>query len=222
MRKPYIPAKDYFFNSFQNNLVGQVTTNMVAWNINPAALAVLAPLQAAWLAAWAVAENKVNRSPAAVSLKNQTRRVYEAALRNFIQTNIYRNLTMTIGDVELCGLQPYDHTRTPMPVPTLQPIINLRRAAGNFFEVSFYRLDDETGIIRRGKPDKVAKVEFAFSLNVQPADPDACDERKTATRGPIRVELPLIYNGQTVWYYARWKNVYDAAGPWTSLDSFVL
>ena len=222
MKKNNIPVKDSDFDSFQINLVNQVTTNMVLWNINAALLAILVTLQTAWTAAWLVAKVKVNRSPAVIAAKRQTRTAYEAEMRNFIQTNIYRNPAMTDGDIELCGLRPHDTTRTPIPVPTMQPIINLQRAPGNWFVVKFYRQDDETGAIRRGKPDKVAKIEFAYQLNVQPADPDACAERKVATRGPIRVEIPLNLNGQTVWFYARWKNVYDAAGPWTSLDSFVL
>jgi hypothetical protein len=220
--KKNIPAKDAEFDSFQQNLVSQVTTNMVLWNITAVALGVLTPLQTAWDAAWLVAKIKVNRSPAVIAAKRQARSAYEAALRNFIQASIYRNTAMNDGDIELCGLRPYDRTRTPMPVPTTLPIVNLQRAPGNFFVVRFFRLDDETGAIRRGKPDKVAKIEFAYSLGTQPANPDATEEHRIATKGPIRVEVPLMFNGQTVWFYARWKNVYDLPGPWTDLDSFVL
>ncbi len=222
MKKDYIPLKDAEFDSFQENLVNRVTANMVAWNITAAAFALLAPLQAAWAAAWLIAKIKVNRSPAVTAAKNQSRALYEAALRIFIQTNMYRNQSMTAGDLELCGLRPHDKTRTPIPVPTAQPIVILERAPGNFFVVRFFRLEDETGSIRRGKPDKVAKIEFAYSLNMQPMSPEMCANKSVATRGPIRVELPLMYNGQTVWFYARWKNIYDAPGPWTNLDSFVL
>jgi hypothetical protein len=222
MRKDYIPVKDTEFDAFQLNLVNQVTTNAMVWNILLTALTALAPLQAAWTAAWLVAQVKVNRSPAVIAAKRQTRTTYEAALRNFIQANIYHNTTMNDGDIELCGLRPYDRTRTPIPVPTTLPIVNLQRAPGNFFVVRYFRLEDETGAIHRGKPDKVAKIEFAYSLNMQPANPAACAFNKVSTRGPIRVEIPAGINGQTVWFYARWKNVYDAAGPWTDLDSFVL
>lgn len=222
MKKDYIPVKDAEFDAFQENLVNRVTANAPIWNILPTVLALLSPLQLAWSAAWLIAKIKVNRSPAVTAAKNQARALYEAALRNFIQTNLYRNPDMNDGDLELCGLRPHDKTRTPIPVPVSQPIVNLQRAPGNFFVVRFFRLDDETGAIRRGKPDKVAKIEFAFSLGTQPANPDATQERRIATKGPIRVEVPLMYNGQTVWFYARWKNVYDAPGPWTDLDSFVL
>jgi len=222
MKKDYIPAKDNEFDSFQSNLMSQVTTNSVLWNIIVAALTALNPLQMAWAAAWLVAKVKVNRSPAVIAAKKQSRKAYEAALRTFIQTNIYRNPSMTDGDIEVCGLRPHDHTRTPVPVPTDQPIVVLKHAPGNYFVVRFFRLRDEQGALHRGKPDKVAKIEFAYSLNNQPGSPDNCPEKRVATRGPIRVELPLNYNGQTVWFYARWKNVYDAAGPWTELDSFVL
>lgn len=221
MKKDTVPAPDAEFDSFQQNLVSQVTTNMVVWNITPVMMAILTPLQMAWAAAWLVAKVKVNRSPAVVAAKNQARRTYEAALRNFIQANIYRNISMTDGDIELCGLRPHDKTRTPIPVPATLPIVNLQRAPGNFFVVRFFRLEDETGAIHRGKPDKVAKIEFAYSLNMQPVNPDTCT-KTVATRGPIRIEIPLNMHGQTVWFYARWKNVYDAPGPWTDLDSFVL
>lgn len=220
--KKNIPAKDAEFDSFQQNLVSQVTTNMVLWNITAAALGVLTPLQTAWAAAWLVAKIKVNRSPAVIAAKRQARTAYEAALRNFIQASIYRNTSMNDGDIELCGLKPYDRTRTPIPVPTTLPVVNLQRAPGNFFTVRYFRLDDETGAIRRGKPDKVAKIEFAYNLGMQPMDPAGCTYHNVSTKGPIRIEVPAAMHGQTVWFFARWKNVYDAAGPWTDLDSFVL
>lgn len=222
MKKDNLPAQDAAFDAFQGNFITVVTANSVAWNIVAAALAALLPLQAAWVAAYAVAKVKANRSIANIGTKNTARASYKAALRRFIKNNIYANTSLTDGDIIACGLRPYDRTRTPMPQPTVQPIVNLQKAPGNFFVVRFFRLDDETGAIRRGKPDKVAKIEFAYSLNTQPTNPDNCSDRKIATRGPIRVELPMNMHGQTVWFYARWKNVYDAPGPWTDLDSFVL
>ncbi len=222
MKKDNLPAPDAVFDAFQGNFITVVTTNALAWNIVAAALAALVPLQAAWAAAYAVAKVKANRSIANIGAKNTARASYKAALRLFIKSNIYANTSLTDGDIIACGLRPYDRTRTPIPQPTVQPIVNLQKAPGNFFVVRFFRLDDETGAIRRGKPDKVAKIEFAYSLNMQPGSPEMCANKSVATRGPIRVELPLMYNGQTVWFYARWKNIYDAAGPWTDLDSFVL
>ncbi len=215
-----IPPKDADFDSFQSNLITQVTANTAAWGIMAAALALLLPLQMAWAAAWSIAKIKVNRSPGAVATKNQARAAYVTALRMFLRSNIFGNPLMTPGDIELCGLKPYDHTRTPIPVPVVQPIVNLQRASGNYFWVRFYRLDDETGAIHRGKPDHVAKIEFAFTITGQPANPEACTDFRTATRGPIHVEVPLNFSGQTIWFYARWKNVYDKPGPWTDLNFF--
>ena len=174
------------------------------------------------MSAWMVAKIKVNRSPAVVAAKKQARSSYESGLRTFIQSNIYHNNSMNDGDIELCGLRPHDSSRSAIPVPVDLPVVVLQRAPGNFFVVLYFRLKDETGALHRGKPDKVAKIEFAYSIGVQPVSPDSCPERSTNTRSPIRVEVPLNMQGQTVWFYARWKNIYDGAGPWTDLDSFRL
>lgn len=222
MKKDNLPAQDAAFDAFQGNFITVVTANAMTWNIMATALALLTPLQAAWAAAYAIAKVKANRSISNIGTKNQARANYKAALRLFIKSNIYANTAMSDGDIIQCGLKPYDRTRTPIPVPTMLPIVNLQRAPGNFFTVRYYRLDDETGAIRRGKPDKVAKIEFAYNLGMQPVDPAGCTYHNVSTKGPIRVEVPAAMHGQTVWFYARWKNVYDAAGPWTDLDSFVL
>ena len=125
-----IPPKDADFDSFQSNLITQVTANTAAWGIMAAALALLLPLQMAWAAAWAIAKIKVNRSPGAVATKNQARAAYVTALRMFLRSNIFGNPLMTPGDIELCGLKPYDHTRTLIPVPVVQPIVNLHAFTG--------------------------------------------------------------------------------------------
>jgi len=221
-RKDNIPAKDADFDAFQANFITQVTTNQAIWNIVAVALGLLLPLQALWAAAWAIARVKVNRSPGAVAAKNQARRAYKAALRLFIKSNIFGNPVMTPGDIELCGLKPYDRARTRIPVPLQLPIVTLQHGAGNVFVVRYFRLDDETGAQRRGKPDGVAKIEFAYNINLQPASPEDCAEHRTSSRSPIRVDVLPSMRGQSVWFYARWVNVHDEAGPWTNLAFFVL
>lgn len=221
-RRDYIPAKDSNFDSFQGNFITQVTANAVPWNIVAAALAALLPLQTAWAATWAIAKVKVNRSLANIAAKNVARENYQSALRLFIQSSIYHNAAVNDADVELCGLQPYDRTRTPVPVPLQLPVVNLQHGAGNVFVVRYFRLEDETGAIRRGKPDGVAKIEFVYNLDVQPASPEACTGRSFSSRSPIRVTVPAAMRGKNVWFYARWVNTHDVAGPWTDLDFFVL
>ncbi len=224
MRKKvdYIPRQDAQFDALQGNLVAIVTANSVPWNIVAAALALLMPLQAAWAAAWLVAKVKANRSPGAVATKKQARKVYVAALRTFIQTNIYHNPVMTDGDIELCGLRPYDRTKSQVPVPMSLPIINMQSLPGNMFKIRFFRLEDETGAIRRGKPEGVARIEFKYTYTALPTNPDQCPNTKDVSRGPIVVNIQPQQRGQTVWFYARWKNVNNEAGPWTDVDSYIM
>jgi hypothetical protein len=216
-----IPRTDAEFDSFQLNLLDVCNTNAGTWNIPPAVLGSLAALQSVWAAAWAIAKIKNNRTPAQVAAKNVARKNYVNELRPFIQTHIYRNSLMTNDDIVECGLKPRDTVKTPVPVPTAVPVMELTTGAGNTLVIRFFRLDDETGAIRRGKPKGVARIEMAYQFTTEPASPDDCPHRATATRSPIRVTVSPSIRGQKIWYYVRWVNTREEAGPWSDLAFYI-
>jgi hypothetical protein len=217
-----IPRKDTLFDIFQDNLVVKCNANMVNWNIPQPELDKLNSPQVLWNTTWNAAKNKNNRTAAQVAAKDLARHNYEEVLRDFIQAQLYRNDSVTANDLVECGLRPRDTVRTPVPVPESVPIINVTLAAGNIMAVRFFRLDDEDGAIRRGKPNGVTRVEFAYNVTVEPASPQACEFHTGATASPIKVNVPPTYRGQKIWFYARWVNTRDQAGPWTNLDFVVL
>ncbi len=223
MRRPdYIPTTDEGFDTFQKNLVKQVTDNAAAWQIWSVALAKLSPLQAKWVATWGIAVTKTKRSMEVVSAKNQARRTYVKELRLFIQAQIFRNPAMKEGDIQLCGLKPYDKTKTPPPLLSVLPSIFAFYLPGNILLFRFYRLEGEAGKFYRGKPKGAARLELRYNIGAEPASPDDCEFTENVGRSPIRIQLQPQHRGQKVWFYARWLNVRNEPGPWTDLGSFLL
>jgi hypothetical protein len=217
-----IPSSDNTFDTFQDNLYDKVTTNMSGWNIPQAAIDVLTPLKNAWDNAWDVAKVKTNRTATQVATKNLARKNYVKALRPFIQAHIYNNSAMSNDDIVECDLRPRDTVRTPVPVPTSVPVINIMTASGNIGVIRFFRLDDEDGAIRRGKPKGVARIEFASNVDVQPANPNDCSDIASATKSPMRVEIDPADRGKKLWFYARWINTREQPGPWTDLEWYIM
>lgn len=217
-----IPRPDPDFDTFQDNLLSKCNTNAVLWGIPPTVLSDLVLLQTPWAAAWLIAKFKNNRTKTQVEAKDLARKNYEAELRPFIQTWIYRNKLMNDADIISCGLKPRDTSRTKVPVPTTVPTIQMNYITGNVLLIRFFRIDDETGALHRGKPKGINRIQIVYVIGTQPSSPEQCTKLEEGSCSPLRINIDPNLRGQKVWFYARWINTTNEHGPWTDLDSFVL
>ena len=108
----YIPSKDANFNIFQGNLIVIVQANATAWGILAADVTALVAAQLLWTTAFAKASNKLNRTSADVQAKDDARKVFEKALRNFIRQWIANNAKVPDSERERMGVTVKIITRT--------------------------------------------------------------------------------------------------------------
>ncbi len=217
-----LPRPDGAFDTFQEVMVGAVTTNLVAWEIPAPELAKLTEKQTIWAAKWLIAKDKKNCTSAQRQGKDTARKNYEAVLRPFIQKWIYLNEVMTDEDIEECGLTPHDKIRTKVPVPETIPLVEILNMPGNVAHVIFRQQLNEPGSSKRGKPEGVSKCEFYFIIDTEPKSPKDCTMFMQSGRSPIKIPMDAGAGGKKLWFYARWVNPAGEGGPWTTLDSFTI
>lgn len=219
----YIPAQDAKFDDFQIDFVTVVTANAVAWGIGAAELVPVTAAQTVWTAAWAVAKNKDNRTIAQITAKKLARKNYEAVMRPFIQTRIYRNPLMSNADLLLCGIRPHDSVRTPVPKPAGVPEITVVNRPGNTVSVYFNPPKGEDGSTLRGKPKGVTGLLVVYQMGGNPpTSPKQCSSSATLTRSPKRIVFQPDEAGQRIYLFGCWVNGKGEQGSWTSLNQFLI
>ena len=219
----YIPYQDSKFDGFQVDFIAAVTANAATWGISVTELTPLTAAQAVWTPAWAVAKNKDNRTKAQIAVKTQARKDYEAVLRPFIQTRIYRNPVMSNADLLLCGVRPHSSGRTPVPQPVSVPEITVVNRFGNAVSVYFNPPKGEDGSTQRGKPKGVSGMLVVYQMGgTPPANPKQCSSNATLTRSPKRISFQPDEAGQRVYLFGCWVNAKGEQGPWTELNQFLI
>jgi hypothetical protein len=221
-RRDYIPYKDPEFDSFQSNLILQVLLHKEQWNISLAELMPVLILQLDWEAKWKIASVKVNASLGMLSQKKQSRKVYEKALRNFIQRNIYSNRDMNAGNITLCGLKPYNKNKKIIPATDRIPLLIVTQPNAHTVVIRYYHHKSAEGALHKGKTREFSYLEFAYSIDQEPAVPTDCTNQLVLTKWFTRLSIDVQQRGQVWWFYARWVNRRGVAGPWTALDSIKL
>ncbi len=223
-----LSGADNTFDNFQDGFINAVTANAVAWGIAPAEITTLTNAQTPWVAAWAIAKNKDNRTRAQITAKIEARKDYVAVLRPFIKSRIQVNVLMTDANRLECGVQPQDKTRTPVPVPNSVPVVSMVKTGTNEMALYFNQPKGEDGSSRRGKPKGATGCLIAVLRGgipgpmPPPNNPDSFTERHTLTRSPKWFILDPGSAGQTMYIFACWINGKGEQGPWGNLNTFVL
>jgi len=208
----FIPHADGKFNTFQSNFLTLVIANLLTWAIPVLASTALAVFQTDWNSKWAIAQNRGSRTPVDTKAKNVSKKAYIKALRAFVKTWITGNVAITDPQRLSLGVNVPKVTRTPMPVPTDQPFLEVDENTHTIHIVSFRQSSD---VHSKGKPDGVASCEIRVQVGgALPVLPETCPI--VYIRGKafsITYDVTLV--GTTAYYFARWINTRGAPGPWT-------
>ena len=210
----YIPSSDANFNIFQGNLIVIVQANATAWGILAADVTALVAAQLLWTTAFAKASNKLNRTSADVQAKDDARKVFEKALRNFIRQWIANNAKVPDSERERMGVTVKITTRTSVAVPTSSPVgvvdfsIRLQHSI---------HIADENTTQSKAKPDGVHGCEIWIKVDgAPPKDASELTYVATTTHTPHVKDFAGVEGGKTVHYWLRWVNTTGKQGPWSS------
>jgi len=168
INKDYVPRRDQDFNQWQANLRTIVTANLAAWGISVPDNNVLNPPQNAWTAAFAIAENKTQRTSEEVQAKSDTREAYEAALRLFIQQHLAINPKVPDSKREAMAITVRDTEKTRPSVPEHAPDVKVELVSQKRQKL---RITDPLNPDSKQKSAGIAHVQlYRFIGETAPAD----------------------------------------------------
>ena len=208
----YVPHSDAEFNLWQASLIVLVQTNADAWGILPDDVASLIALQLAWANAFAITSNPKNCTDADTQDKNDARRVYEKALRDFVAQWLARNTKVTDGDRTRLNITVKSSTRSAVGVPTTSPVATIDFSVRNQHTIKFV---DEATPTSKAKPDGVHGCEIWSKVG----DEVTFSYLATDTATPYVVIYDQDVAGKTASYHLRWVNTKGEQGPWSAVFS---
>jgi hypothetical protein len=208
----FVPTSDADFNLWQSSLQTLAQANATLWGILAADLAALVLQQTSWTTAFAKASNKQNRTSADVQAKDDSRRVYEKGIRNFVAQWLAHNPKVTDSDRQRMGLTIKSTTHTPVSVPSTSPLGTIDFSVRLQHSISFV---DETNSASKAKPDGVHGCEVWSKL----ADAADFSYLAVCTRSPYVINYNTADANKTVSYRLRWVNTRGQQGPWSSVVS---
>jgi hypothetical protein len=207
------------FDKWQKNLMQRVFMFMPMWDIPLPAYDVLLPLQTEWDARYAAAANPDDRTHAQVTAKNEARKAFETALRNFIKAYITYNPKPTDAEREVMGLPVHKTTRTSVPPPSGYPGFKIDSSVIRRLSILFY--DDANE--HRAKPEGVHGAEIKWDFSDTPVvNPDKLVQSGFDTASPYTIEFAGEDRGRTVYIALRWENTHGEKGPWSEIVSAIV
>lgn len=213
----YMPRNDAEFTIWQTNLIDIVSNVPVVWGIPAEDLTMLVQKQLVWIAAYAAASNKQNRTSADVQAKNDAGETFRKSLRSFAAQWLAYNSKVSNSDRERMGLTVKSGSRTPVPLPVSCPAgsvdFSIRLQHGIHYA-------DESTPNRKAKPTGVHGCEIWMKIDGNtPVDSSELNYLTTDTSSPHTTTFEGKYAGKIVYYMMRWVNTRGEHGPWGSTIS---
>ena len=212
--KDFIPRSDPDFNIFQANLITIITPNVTAWGILAADLTALTPFQTAWATAFNKANNKTNRTSADIQAKDDTRKIYEKAMRNFLAQWITRNPRVPDSERERIGLNIRDTnpTRSFNVEESSSPIGKIDFSIRMQHTINFV---DSNSPRSKAKPNGIHGCEIWTKLGGEaPVNASELIFVATDTRTPYVLHYTGTDGGKIAYYWLRWVSNTGICGPW--------
>jgi hypothetical protein len=215
----FVPSADGKFNEWQGILFAYLFEHAAAWGVpSDKAQATLA-LKAAWEVKFAAAENPATRTSAAVLAKSEARKAYEAPLRILIKAYVTYNPLVGDEDRVNMGLPIHSEARTPAPVPTTYPEMEVDSSVIRRLSIHFR----DSGGDKKAKPAGVHGAEIRWAI--LPAPPAKVSEVTNSafdTRTPFTLAFEEDQRGKTVYFCLCWENTRGEKGPWSEIVSAIV
>jgi hypothetical protein len=130
-----------------------------------------------------------------------------------LAAQLQANDAVTDTDRAALGITVRDKTHTPVPAPTVFPVVSADTSVPLNVKVNFHA---EGG---RGKPAGAHGAEIRWAKREMP--PESLDELTVSafsTRSLYALEFDLSERGKKLFFAARWERPSGAKGPWSAVD----
>ncbi|MDR0539267.1 MAG: hypothetical protein LBG74_02015 [Spirochaetaceae bacterium] len=210
MANDYIPQSDSGFLEWAKNLTAYIQPKLQAFNIPATAFTPVQLELTAYETAFEVAQNP-NRGKVDVLNKNEARDALKADIRAFVKAFLAYNPAVTDSDKENMGLPLHDGTRTPAPVPTTIPELELDSSV--IRQIIVHSRDN--GSDRRGKPAHVHGVELRWALlDTPPSSVEDLSKSAFDTASPYTFTFDEADRGKALYICPCWENNKGEKGPY--------
>jgi hypothetical protein len=209
MSNDYIPQSDGAFLEWVKILVTYASPKLAVFNIPAEALTPIQTQLTAYETAFNTAQNP-NRGKVDILNKNEARDALKSSIRAFVKAYLAYNPAVSDADKENMGLPLHDSTRTPAPVPTTIPELELDSSTIRQISVHFR----DAGSDKRGKPVGIHGVELRWALLDNPPS-SVEDLTKSAfdTASPYTFKFDESDRGKSLYICPCWENNKGEKGP---------
>jgi hypothetical protein len=209
--KDYVPGADALFNQWQHQLLLYVKPHLSDWNIPEANFTELSSKQQDFTAKYEVYINPETHTPASVTAKQEARKVYEKAIREFVMSHLTYNQAVTNDDRRNMQLTIHDVKPSPAPEITTSPIGEVSLAVHQRHSL---RVKDNS-LSGKSRPDGARGFETWYKIGAAPAHDNDFIYAGFSSSTRLVIDFPLDQVGQTVYYRFRWVNTRQQVGPWS-------
>lgn len=221
-KKDYIPGGILDFREFEGDLVGDVTTNAVAWGIAAGRVTALTGAQGVYEPLFDAIKNKKKRTQEQVNDHSAGRKVYVKFIRAFVKENLINNSLISRAQKLAMGLNPGDDVRHDRPAIESIPDINLGSLGGARVRI-VARVDSE--VSRPSIHADSDGVEVRYSIGTTPpANVWATDKVYFSSKARFSIPLGVDNKTKIIYLFGHWKNNKDdsKSGDWTEMDQVVI
>jgi hypothetical protein len=218
MAGDFIPHQDGAFLEWAKTLLAYIPSKLTVFNIPQTAFTPIQGLLTAYEAAFNAAQNP-NRGKVDVLNKNEAKEALTQSLRAFIKGFLTYNPAVSDVDKENIGLPLHDGTRTPAPVPTTIPELELDISVIRQISVHFR----DAGSDKRGKPAHIHGVELRWALlDNPPVSVEDLIKSAFDTASPYTFKFDEPERGKALYICPCWENNKGDKGPWGEIYKAII
>lgn len=204
------------FSTFEGNLVTEVTTNAVAWNIPAGAVTALTTAQGVYQPLWNAAKVKSNRTPLQTKQHQTGRVVYEDFIEGFANMYLVGNQLITDDVLEALGFNRKPDELTPRPKITAEVFAKVEANAIGSME---FMCRTNTDASRCSIAKDADGVEVVFIVGTVPTTHKDCTKSFISTKARFTLDMEPEDAGKKLYGFLRWVNIKNPKnnGPWTDM-----
>lgn len=219
MPSPYIPPKDADLAVWANNFAALITAAPATYGLTAGDASTIQGFVDDFQAALTIALNPATKTAPTVAAKDGAKAAMLEICRLYAQ-QVRNNIGVSDADKVSLGLTIPDHTPTPIPAPSSNPILGLVGAQPG---QQTLRYADSATPDKRGKPFGVLGLQVFVAVGVTAAvSPDDARFKSFVTRQPYGVNFTSGEAGKVATYFARWQSRTGLIGPWSAPVSMIV
>ena len=210
MRTTYLPSRESDLLTWTKNFEQKIVADAAAYGLIEKQATDYNLAQAAFAAAYQVANDPDTRSPGNIRIKNTKKDELVASTRQLV--DIAQAAPEMDNDKRVAlGITVRDTDPTPIPAPSEAPAIDILSMVGWTLELRLHRGD----ATKRAKPAGVkGATVFSFVGEQPPSAIDAWKFEGSITKTETKVNFPTtLAPGTKVWLTAFWFNPTSQSGP---------